>query len=50
MVKRCYFCLKEEESIDHLFLHCEKAQFLWHFIFCLFRVSWVMEGSVKNAL
>lgn len=25
IVNRCYPCLREEESIHHLFIHCEKS-------------------------
>jgi hypothetical protein len=30
LVNRCGMCKKEDEYIDHLFLHCERAQFLWN--------------------
>ena len=39
LANRCYFCQVEEESIDHLLLHCEKTRVLWEMLFTLFGVS-----------
>jgi hypothetical protein len=39
LVNRCGMCKKEEESIDHLLLHCESAQFLWNAFFSRFGLA-----------
>jgi hypothetical protein len=41
LVNRCGMCKKEEESIDHLLLHCESAQFLWNAFFSRFGLAWL---------
>ena len=50
LANRCYFCQVEEESIDHLLLHCEKTRALWEMLFTLFGVSWIFPFSVRETL
>ena len=50
LAHRCYLCLSEEESIDHILLHCVLARRLWNLLFSLFGVSWVLLYSVREAL
>jgi hypothetical protein len=50
LVNRCGMCKKEEESIDHLLLHCESAQFLWNAFFSRFGLTWVMPRGVVDLL
>ena len=38
----CCMCKKDEDSIDHLLLHCHVARELWNMVFSLFGVHWVM--------
>ena len=40
----------EEESIDHILIHCTKARVLWELIFAFFGVMWVLSYSVKDTL
>ena len=40
---RCYLCKSEKKSTNYTFLHCPKAIMLWHLIFALFDVEWVMS-------
>ena len=47
---RCFFCLSEVETVDHLFLHCAKTRVLWNLLFSLFGVSWILSCSVKETL
>jgi hypothetical protein len=44
----CCMCLREGESVDHLFLHCSMAADLWSLVFGLFGVQWVMPRSVLD--
>jgi hypothetical protein len=50
LVNRCGMCKKEEESIDHLLLHCVRAQFLWNAFFSRFGLAWVMPRRVVDLL
>ena len=50
LVNRCGVCKKEEESIDHLLLHCESGQFLWNGFFSRFGLAWVMPRGVGDLL
>ena len=50
LVNRCFMCKREEESIDHLFLHCVTAGYLWQLFFSLFGLQRVMHSSVRLML
>ena len=50
MANRCFLCLSEVETVDHLLLHCVKTRALWNLLFSLFGVAWVLFGSVKETL
>lgn len=50
LVSGCYFCLEEEETINHFQLHCSVSQILWSLTHSLFRVRWVLQDSFKWAL
>ena len=42
----CYMCKRNDESVDHLSLHCPFAMDLWSMVLGLFGVSWVMPRTV----
>ena len=44
----CSMCKSDEETVDHLFLHCRVARELWDSPFCLLDMNWVMSGWVSN--
>ena len=48
MINRCCMSEADEESIDHLFLHCRVTRTLWNAIFSRFGLFWVMPSSVKE--
>ena len=49
MANRCFFCCKEE-SIHRIFIHCNKTRVVWHLLFSLFVVSWVLPSLVGETL
>ena len=50
LANRCFLCLSEEETVNHLLLHCVKMRALWSLLFSLFGVAWVLSGSIKETL
>ena len=48
VMNRCCMCKRNEETVDHLPLHCEVASTLWSALFSRFRMSWVMLRQVIN--
>jgi hypothetical protein len=48
VVNRCWLCESDEETVDHLLLHCEVANGLWNVILSKFGLCWVMPYSVKE--
>ncbi|XP_059623206.1 uncharacterized protein LOC132266370 [Cornus florida] len=36
VINRCYMCLRDEESMDHLLLHCNMVRDCWNLMFGLF--------------
>ncbi|RVX13277.1 Histone-lysine N-methyltransferase ASHH1 [Vitis vinifera] len=50
MIVRCFLCLSEVETVDHLLLHCVKTRVLWNLLFSLFGVAWILSYSVKETL
>lgn len=47
-MNRYYFCQKEEESVNYLFLRCDKVNCIWDLVFNIFSIKWVMANSVEN--
>jgi hypothetical protein len=50
LINRCGMCKRDEETIDHLLLHCECAQALWNAFFSRFGLAWTMPSGVVNLL
>lgn len=46
LVNRSNLCKIEEESADHVF-HCAKMRILWHLLFLLFKVEWMVPQSER---
>ena len=36
--------------IDHILIHCDKTRVVWHLLFSLFGVSWVLPSSERELL
>ena len=50
LTNRCFLCLSEVETVDHILLHCAKLWVLWDLLFSLIGVSWVPSCLVKESL
>ena len=50
LANRCFLCCEEEESIDHILIHCTRARVIWELLFALFGVTWVLPFSVRDTL
>ena len=47
---RCFMCEEEEETIDHLLIHCKLAKMLWDLILSIVGISWVFPHLVLHTL
>ena len=50
LVNRCFLRKEDEESIDHILLHCSLVRMLWKLLFDLFGIHWVQSTTIKEAL
>ena len=50
MVNRCSLCKENEESVDHILIHCGKTRELWTLLLSFFGVVWVFPASIRNLL
>ncbi len=50
LVNWCYLCKKNEDIVNHLLIHCEYTNDLWHLVSNLFRVSWAMSSNILELL
>ncbi|RVX06687.1 Serrate RNA effector molecule [Vitis vinifera] len=50
LANRCCLCCVEEETINHILVHCSKAKILWDLVFSLFGVNWVLPFMVRDTL
>ena len=50
MVNRCNLCKENEESADHILIHCGKTRELWISLLSSFGVMWMLPDSVRNLL
>ena len=48
LVNRCCMCHRNEETVDHLLLHCPIAHSLWVYMFQILRIQWLMPGSMES--
>ena len=39
LANRCFLCCEEEETIDHILIHCTRVRVLWELLFALFGVT-----------
>lgn len=50
MVNQCYLCKLDEESCNHIVLWCPMVYNIWIMVYNLFRINWVIVGSVRDVL
>ena len=50
MVTKCSLCKENEESADHILIHCGKTKEFWTLLLSSFVVVWVFPASVRNLL
>ena len=50
LANRCSLCCAEEETINHILVHCSKAKVLWDLVFSLFGVNWVLPLLARDTL
>ena len=50
LANRCALCKEESNSIDHSFLYCDKVRILWHLVFSIFGIRWVLFESIRETL
>ena len=49
LANRCFICCQEEETVDHLLVHCTKASILWQLMLAIVGVSWAFPMSVRES-
>ena len=47
---RCFLCEEDEETIDHLLIHCKSAKMLWNLFLSIVGTSWVFPRLVLHTL
>ena len=50
LVNRCCLCEENEETIDHLLIHCSRAKILWDILLAITDFNWVFPRSVRQLL
>ena len=50
VINICCMCKRSEETMDHLFLHCAVAPFMWDAMFSRFGLAWVMPRRIVDLL
>ena len=50
LVNMCCLCEENEETIDHLLIHCSRAKILWDLLLAITGFHWVFPRSVRQLL
>ena len=50
LANRCYLCEEEEETLNHLLVHCPKVRMLWELILAIVGFGWVFPFSIRQVL
>ena len=46
----CLLCMENDETVDHIFLHCLLSLGLWHRLFSLAYMDWVSPRSICETI
>ena len=46
----CFLCGYEEETVNHILLHCIVGRVLWEIVLALFGIQWVFLETIKEVL
>ena len=50
LANRCFLCETDEETIDHLLIHCSRAKMLWDLLLPIVDCNWVFPLIVRQSL
>ena len=50
LANRCFLCEHDEETIDHLLIHCSRAKMLWDLLLSIVDSNWVFSLIVRQSL
>ena len=50
LTNKCFLYEEEEETVEHLLLHCTKAKVLWNLFLAIVGVQWVFPLSMRGTL
>ena len=50
LANRHFLYEEDEETIDHLLVHCKKVRMLWDIFLLIVETSWVFPGSIIQTL
>lgn len=50
LANRYILCINEEESVNHLFIHCSMAKGIWHFFISHLQITWVFPKSFDELI
>lgn len=50
LANRCYLCEEDQESVEHLFLHCRISRQCWDLFLSICGISWAIPNSIRGLL
>ena len=50
LVRWCCMCKDDDESVDHLFIHCRAARVFWSLVFRSVGIDWVLPNRISDLL
>ena len=50
LANRCFLCEEDEETIEHLLIHCSRAKMLWNLFLAIVDSNWVFPLMVRQSL